>query len=548
MAKEIVYSNNARLQLLEGVNAVADAVKATIGPKGRNAAIKKANGSVVIINDGVSIAKEIELDNEIQDMGAQIIKDVSAKTNDVAGDGSSGSAVLAQAIIKEGIKMVTVGCNPMELRQGMAKAAKDIRALISANAKKVETAEEVEQVATVSAGNDSEIGKIVAEAVTKVGNDGIVTVGESKTSETELKLVEGMQFKRGYLSHYFVNDAERNEVVFENAYILLVSKTVSSMDAIVPLLENISRHGGGRPLLIIAENVEGEALATLVVNNLKKVIKVCAVMAPEYGEQRTAVMKDIAVLTGAKFIDDAAGARLQDVTLDDLGTAQRIIVKKDSTVIITDNKEENVELKKQIKVLRNALDMQSYDNDWEKQKIQERLTRLDGVAATIEVGAGSEVEMKEKKLRIEDALNATKAAVLEGIVPGGGTTLAKIATILKNSNPEFTSNDVKVGYDIVLNALSAPITQIANNAGVKGDVVSYIVSTNTSFSYGYDALKDEYVDMYDAGIVDPAKVIRSSLENAVHISASLLTTEVAVVPKKEQPTQGVMVQVPTMSI
>lgn len=548
MAKEIVYSNNARLQLLEGVNAVADAVKATIGPKGRNAAIKKANGSVVIINDGVSIAKEIELDNEIQDMGAQIIKDVSAKTNDVAGDGSSGSAVLAQAIIKEGIKMVTVGCNPMELRQGMAKAAKDIRALISANAKKVETAEEVEQVATVSAGNDSEIGKIVAEAVTKVGNDGIVTVGESKTSETELKLVEGMQFKRGYLSHYFVNDAERNEVVFENAYILLVSKTVSSMDAIVPLLENISRHGGGRPLLIIAENVEGEALATLVVNNLKKVIKVCAVMAPEYGEQRTAVMKDIAVLTGAKFIDDAAGARLQDVTLDDLGTAQRIIVKKDSTVIITDNKEENAELKKQIKILRNALDVQSYDNDWEKQKIQERLTRLDGVAATIEVGAGSEVEMKEKKLRIEDALNATKAAVLEGIVPGGGTTLAKIATILKNSNPEFTSNDVKVGYDIVLNALSAPITQIANNAGVKGDVVSYIVSTNTSFSYGYDALKDEYVDMYDAGIVDPAKVIRSSLENAVNISASLLTTEVAVVPKKEQPTQGVMVQVPTMSI
>ena len=548
MAKEIVYSNNARLQLLEGVNAVADAVKATIGPKGRNAAIKKSNGSVVIINDGVSIAKEIELDNEIQDMGAQIIKDVSAKTNDVAGDGSSGSAVLAQAIIKEGIKMVTVGCNPMELRQGMAKAAKDIRALISANAKKVETAEEVEQVATVSAGNDSEIGKIVAEAVTKVGNDGIVTVGESKTSETELKLVEGMQFKRGYLSHYFVNDAERNEVVFENAYILLVSKTVSSMDAIVPLLENISRHGGGRPLLIIAENVEGEALATLVVNNLKKVIKVCAVMAPEYGEQRTAVMKDIAVLTGAKFIDDAAGARLQDVTLDDLGTAQRIIVKKDSTVIITDNREENAELKKQINILRNALDMQSYDNDWEKQKIQERLTRLDGVAATIEVGAGSEVEMKEKKLRIEDALNATKAAVLEGIVPGGGTTLAKIATILKNSNPEFTSNDVKVGYDIVLNALSAPITQIASNAGVKGDVVSYIVSTNTSFSYGYDALKDEYVDMYDAGIVDPAKVIRSSLENAVNISASLLTTEVAVVPKKEQPTQGVMVQVPTMSI
>lgn len=544
MAKELIYSESARLQLLEGVNAVADAVKVTMGPKGRNATIKKPNGDAVIINDGVSIAKEIELEGEAQDMGAQLIKDVATKTNDAAGDGTTLSTVLTQALVKEGIKMVTVGCNPIQLRQGINKAVKDVVALISANSKKVETPEQVAQVATISAGNDAEVGKIVADAVQKVGNEGIVTVGESKSAETNLKVVEGMQFNRGFLSPYFINNPEKNEAVLEDALVLLYSKSINNIKSIVPLLEDIARNGGGKPLFIIAENVEGEALSTLVVNQLRKVIKVCAVSAPEYGEQRVATMKDIAILTGAKYIDDAAGQRLEDVTVNDLGIAKQVIVKKDNTVIITDNKAENENLKKQINMLKATLEMGSYANEYEKIKIQERLMRLDGIAATIEVGAGSEIEMKEKKLRIEDALNATKAAVLEGIVPGGGTTLAKIASILKKTNIDDLSSDVRAGYNIVLNALTAPITQIANNAGVKGDVVAYLVGSNTDFTYGYDALEDKYVNMYETGIVDPAKVIRSALENAASISASLLTTEVAIVPKKEQQQPAFAIQMP----
>ena len=544
MAKELIYSESARLQLLEGVNAVADAVKVTMGPKGRNATIKKPNGDAVIINDGVSIAKEIELEGEAQDMGAQLIKDVATKTNDAAGDGTTLSTVLTQALVKEGIKMVTVGCNPIQLRQGINKAVRDVVALISANSKKVETPEQVAQVATISAGNDAEVGKIVADAVQKVGNEGIVTVGESKSAETNLKVVEGMQFNRGFLSPYFINNPEKNEAVLEDALVLLYSKSINNIKSIVPLLEDIARNGGGKPLFIIAENVEGEALSTLVVNQLRKVIKVCAVSAPEYGEQRVATMKDIAILTGAKYIDDAAGQRLEDVTVNDLGVAKQVIVKKDNTVIITDNKAENENLKKQINMLKATLEMGSYANEYEKIKIQERLMRLDGIAATIEVGAGSEIEMKEKKLRIEDALNATKAAVLEGIVPGGGTTLAKIASILKKTNIDDLSADVRAGYNIVLNALTAPITQIANNAGVKGDVVAYLVGTNTDFTYGYDALEDRYVNMYEEGIVDPAKVIRSALENAASISASLLTTEVAIVPKKEQQQPAFAIQMP----
>ena len=544
MAKELIYSESARLQLLEGVNAVADAVKVTMGPKGRNATIKKPNGDAVIINDGVSIAKEIELEGEAQDMGAQLIKDVATKTNDAAGDGTTLSTVLTQALVKEGIKMVTVGCNPIQLRQGINKAVKDVVALISSNSKKVETPEQVAQVATISAGNDAEVGKIVADAVQKVGNEGIVTVGESKSAETNLKVVEGMQFNRGFLSPYFINNPEKNEAVLEDALVLLYSKSINNIKSIVPLLEDIARNGGGKPLFIIAENVEGEALSTLVVNQLRKVIKVCAVSAPEYGEQRVATMKDIAILTGAKYIDDAAGQRLEDVTVNDLGVAKQVIVKKDNTVIITDNKAENENLRKQINMLKATLEMGSYANEYEKIKIQERLMRLDGVAATIEVGAGSEIEMKEKKLRIEDALNATKAAVLEGVVPGGGTTLAKIASILKKTNIDDLSADVRAGYNIVLNALTAPITQIANNAGVKGDVVAYLVGTNTDFTYGYDALEDRYVNMYEEGIVDPAKVIRSALENAASISASLLTTEVAIVPKKEQQPSAFALQMP----
>ena len=548
MARDIIYSENARLQLLEGVNAVANAVKVTLGPKGRNAVIRKENGNAIIINDGVSIAKEIELDNEMQDVGAQLIKDVASRTNDNVGDGTTTSSVLAQSIVKNGIKYVTVGCNPMEIRKGIYDAVRDASALISANAIPVTTSDMVAQVATISAGNDTEVGAIVAEAMEKVGKDGIVTLGESKTAETTLKVVEGMQFNRGYLSPYFITNQERNEAILDNPYVLLVSKPITTIKSIVPLLETISREGSGRPLFILAENVEGEALATLVVNNLKKVIKVCAVSAPEYGDQRTQTMQDIGILTSAKFIDDQAGARLEDTTIDMLGTAKQIIVKKDSTIIITDNRESNAELKKQISMLKSKLELNQFKHNFEKIQVQERLMRLDGAAATIEVGANSELEMKEKKLRIEDALNATKAAVAEGIVAGGGTMLAKISNTLKLAYPVFTSPDVKAGYDIVLEALMAPITQIANNAGVKGDVVAHIVSTNTDMQQGYDALNNEYCNMYEKGIVDPAKVTRSALENAASISASLLTTEVAIVPKKEQANNGVMVSMPNMML
>lgn len=534
MAKELIYSEAARTQLLDGVNAVADAVKVTMGPKGRNASIRKPNGDVVIINDGVSIAKEIELDNELQDMGAQLVKDVSSKTNDAAGDGSTLSCVLTQSFVKEGIKMVTVGCNPIQIRQGIQRGVRDVVALIQSNARKVDTHEQVAQVAAISAGNDVTVGKLVADAVEKVGNDGIITVGESKTAETSLKVVEGLQFNRGYLSPYFINNAERNEVLLEDALVLVYSKSINNIKSIVPLLERIAASGENKPLLIIADNVEGEALSTLVVNHLKKVIKVCAVAAPEYGEQRSLVMQDIAILTGATYIDDAAGQRLETATIESLGRAKQVIVKKDQTIIVTDNKEENTLLKKQISALKSQLDISTI-NEWERKKIQERLARLDGVAATIEVGASSEVELKERKLRIEDALSATKAAVLEGIVPGGGTMLAKIASILKQNPVKDLPTDVQAGYNIVLKAITAPITQIANNAGVSGDIVSYIVGSNQDMTYGYDALEDKYVNMYDAGIVDPAKVIRSALENSASIAASLLTTEVAIVPKKEQP-------------
>lgn len=547
MAKEMVYSDNARLELLKGVNAVADAVRVTMGPKGRNATIKKANGDTVIINDGVSIAKEIDLDNEIQDMGAQLVKDVSSKTNEAVGDGTTLSCVLTQALVKEGIKMVTVGCNPIQLRQGMNKAVKDVVALISANSKKVETPEQVAQVATVSAGNDEEVGKLVAEAMQKVGNEGIVTVSESKSAETNLKVVEGMQFPRGFLSPYFITNAERGEAVLEDALVLLYSGKISNIKNIVPLLETVARSGNGQPILIIADSIEGEGLSTLVVNHLRKVVRVCAVNAPEYGDRRISAMQDIAVLTGAKYVDANAGQLLEQVTLNDLGHAKQVIVRKDNTIIITENKEENEPLRKRISQLKKTLELGKFANSWEEQQIKERIMKLDGVAATIEVGAGSEIEMKEKKLRIEDALNATKAAIAEGIVPGGGTSLVKIANVLGKTNVDLTA-DAKAGYKIVLDALVAPVTQIANNAGKKGDVIAYVVGSNANFNEGYDALNDAYVDMIKEGIVDPAKVVRSALENAASVSASLLTTEVAIVPKKEKETAGIALQMPTMGM
>lgn len=535
MAKEIVYSAAARLQLLEGVNAVANAVKVTLGPKGRNAVIGKVNGNPMIINDGVSIAKEIEMDNEIQAVGAQLVQDVASKTNDVVGDGTSTSTVLAQAIVTEGIKVISAGYNPMEIRQGINIAVDEVKDYIKAIAKPVSTKEEIAQVATISAGNNEEIGNLIAEAMEKVGNEGIITVAESKTNETTLKVVDGMQFDRGYISPYFINNAERSTVELDDALILLVGKTLSSLSEIVPILEKVAREG--KPIVVIAENVEGEALSTLIVNTMRKTLKAVAIPAPEYGEQRINTMKDIAVLTGAAYIDPNAGFKLEDIDLKQLGTAKKVTVTKDHTVIVVDSEgTENPALKEQVTALKAKLTLKTYSSDYERQHLQERLARLDGGVAVIAVGAGSEVEMKEKKLRIEDALNATRAAVLEGVVPGGGATLAHISS--KLNTKKFDSEDVKVGYTIVKKSLEAPLVQIANNAGVKGDVIAEKIKSTNDFNKGYDALKGKYVDMIEAGIIDPAKVTRSALENAANISASLLTTEVAIVPKKEQP-QGI---------
>ena len=538
MSKDIIYSESARTELLKGVNAVADAVKVTLGPKGRNAVIGKENGTPMIINDGVSIAKEIELDNETQSVGAQLIQAAASRANDAAGDGTSAACVLTQALVNEGIKAITAGWNPMEVRQGIELAVKDVKDEIKKIAKPVSSKEETIQVAAISAGNNTEIGTIIADAFDKVGKDGIITVSESKTAETTLKTVEGMQFNRGYISPYFVTERGANSVVFEDCYVLLVGKTISRITEIVPLLEQIARDG--RPVLIIAENVEGEALATIITNNMRKVLKAVAISAPEYGEQRINTMKDIAVMTGGTFLDDTTGSKLETATIDQLGIASRVVVTKNNTTIVVNNK--NDDLKTLVRELQNKIELKTYDSEYEERQIKERLARLAGGVADIAVGAGSEIEMKEKKLRIEDALNATKAAIEEGIVPGGGVTLLKISNKLRRK--KFDSEDIAVGYRIVVKALEAPITQIANNAGVKGDVVADRVKRFTNISKGYDALKNQYVDMYKAGIVDPAKVIRSSLENAANISASLLTTEVAIVPKKEQPNAGINLVAP----
>lgn len=541
MSKDIIYSESARSELLKGVNAVADAVKVTIGPKGRNAVIGKENGTPVIINDGVSIAKEIELENEIQSVGAQLIQAVASKTNDVAGDGTSASSVLTQAIVNEGIKAITAGWNPMEVRQGIELAVKDVKEQIKSMSKPVSSKEETIQVAAISAGNNTEIGSIIADAFDKVGKDGIITVSESKTAETTLKTVEGMQFNRGYISPYFVTNRESSNVIFEDCYVLLVGKTISRLSECVGILEQVAQTG--RPLLIIAENVEGEALATIITNNMRKTLKAVAISAPEYGEQRINTMKDIAVMTGGIFLDDTTGSKLEEATKEQLGIASRVVVGKNNTTIVVNVK--NNELKALVRELQNKLTLKTYDSEYEERQIKERLARLAGGVAVIEVGAGSEVEMKEKKLRIEDALNATKAAIEEGIVPGGGVTLLKVAR--KLNRKKFDSEDIGVGYKIVVKALEAPLVQIANNAGVKGDVIADRVRRFNSDSKGYDALKNKYVDMYEAGIVDPAKVIRSSLENAANVSASLLTTEVAIVPKKEQPAAGINI-VPPMAL
>ncbi len=526
MAKEIFYGEDARRKLQAGVDQLADTVKITLGPKGRNVLISKSFGSPLITNDGVTIAKEIELKDPVENMGAQVVKEVASKTNDVAGDGTTTATLIAQSIIREGFKNVAAGANPMELKKGIQGAVDVAVDEISKIARKVETQESIAQVASVSAA-DEEIGVLIAEAMEKVGKDGVITVEESKSLGTTLEVVEGMQFDRGYLSAYMVSDTEKMEANLENPLILITDKKITNIQDLVPILEQVMKQG--RKLLIIAEDVEGEALATMVVNKLRGVIDVVAVKAPGYGERRKAMLEDIAILTGATVIASDLGYELKEITMDMLGTASTVKVDKDNTVIVG-----GIGDKEAVKARVNSLKSQIEEttSEFDKEKLQERLAKLAGGVAVIKVGAATETELKERKLRIEDALNATKAAVEEGIVAGGGVALVNTIPAV-SAYVDSLAGDVRTGAAIIKRALEEPVRQIAENAGLEGSVVVAEVKTRDK-GVGFNAATEEYVDMIAAGIVDPAKVTRSALQNAASASAMLLTTEAGVVDAKEE--------------
>ena len=518
MAKKIIFDEEARKGLLRGIDAVADAVKVTLGPKGRNVILEKKFGSPQIVNDGVTIAKEIELEDPLENSGAQLLKEVSSKTNDVAGDGTTTASVLAQAIVREGVRNLTAGANPMCMKRGMDKAVNIALETIKKMAQPVDSQEKLAQVAAISAGNNEEIGKLVAEAMEKVGHDGVITVEESKSTGTNLKVVEGMQFDKGYISPYFVTDPERMEAVLEDAYVLCVNKKINLIADLVPVLEQVARDG--RSLLIIAEDVEGEALATLVVNTMRKVLRAVAVKAPGFGDRRKAMLEDIAILTGGQLFTEELGIKLENVTVQMLGQAKRVTVTKDDTTIVVGD-ETKRQIEDRVKLIKRQIE--TSDSEYDKEKLQERLAKLSG-------GVASEVELKERKLRIEDALNATRAAKEEGIVPGGGVALIRVMQDLEKAinTVSYTTDDEKVGFRILLDSLYIPLKQIADNAGVKGEVVVETVK-KLPVNEGYDAMSNQYVDMIKAGIVDPAKVTRSALQNAVSVAGMLLTTEAAVV-------------------
>ena len=539
MAKELYYGEDARRKLLAGIDELANTVKITLGPKGRNVLIEKKFGSPLITNDGVTIAREIELEDAVENMGAQLVKEVATKTNDVAGDGTTTATLLAQAILHEGFKNVAAGANPMDLRKGINGAVEVAVEEIKNISKKVENKDSIAQVASVSAG-DNEIGSLIAEAMEKVGTDGVITVEESKSMGTTLEVVEGMQFDRGYLSAYMVNDADKMEANMQNPYILLTDKKISNIQDILPILEQIVQQG--RKLLIVAEDVDGEALATLVVNKLRGTFDCVAVKAPGFGDRRKAMMEDIAVLTGATVISEEVGYDIKEATLDMLGTAASVKVTKDNTVIV-DGSGEKAEIEARIKQIRNEYEAST--SDFDREKLQERLAKLSGGVAVIKVGAATETELKERKLRIEDALNATKAAVEEGIVAGGGVALANtIKAVEKYVNS--LSGDEKTGAAIIMRALEEPVRQIAENAGKEGSVVIAEVKTCKAGT-GFNAITEEYVDMISAGIVDPAKVTRSALQNAASVSATLLTTEAGIVEvKKDEPAMPPMGGMPGM--
>ncbi len=526
MPKQLLFSDEARAALLRGVNIMSAAVKATLGPKGRNVVIDKKFGSPTITKDGVTVAKEIELKDNNEDMGAQMIKEVASKTSDVAGDGTTTATVLAQAIFREGLKNVTAGANPMGLKRGIEQAVAAVVEDLKRLSKSTKDKKEISQVATIASNNDKTIGTLIAEAMEKVGKDGVITVEESKSSETVLDVVEGMQFDRGYLSPYFVTDAERMEVVIEDAAILIHEKKISVMKDMLPLLEQVAR--SGKPLLVIAEDVEGEALATLVVNKLRGTLSCSAVKAPGFGDRRKAMLEDIAVLTGGKAITEDLGIKLENIKLEDLGRAKKVVVDKDNTTIV-EGAGKSSAIEGRIKQIRTQID--DTTSDYDKEKLQERLAKLAGGVAVIKVGAATETAMKEKKARVEDALNATRAAVEEGIVPGGGVALLRCAKAVEKLKLE---GDEAVGANIVRRALEEPIRQIVENAGLEGSVVVEKVKAAQVPTYGFDAESMDYVDMFQAGIIDPTKVERIALENAASIASLLLTTEALITDLPEE--------------
>ncbi len=530
MGKIIKFNEDARKALEVGVDTLADAVKITLGPKGRNVVLDRGFGAPMITNDGVTIAKEIELKDPIENLGAQIVKEVATKSNDVAGDGTTTATVLAQALIKEGLKMVASGANPVFIRRGMELASKKVIEELTKRAKKVESNEEIAQVGAISAG-DVEIGQLIAQAMEKVGESGVITVEEARSLDTTLEVVEGMQFDNGYLSPYMVSDSERMVVEMDNPFVLITDKKIANMKELLPILEKTVELG--RPMLIIAEDVEGEALATLVVNKLRGTLNIAAVKAPAFGDRRKAMLQDIAILTGGEVISEEKGIKLETADLNFLGQAKKVRITKDNTVIV-DGLGEKDEIQARIGQIKNAI--AETTSDYDREKLQERLAKLAGGVAVIKVGAATETEMKERKLRIEDALNATKAAVEEGIVPGGGTILIQIAKAIEDFKLE---GEEGLGVEIVKKALSAPLRQIVINAGIDAGVVIEKVK-NSENGTGFDAAKEEYVDMVKAGIIDPAKVTRSAIQNAVSVSSVLLTTEVAVGNEKEESPAGGM--------
>ena len=524
MAKIINFNDEARKKLEIGVNILADAVKVTLGPRGRNVVLEKTYGPPLITNDGVTIAKEIELEDPFENMGAALVKEVAIKSNDVAGDGTTTATILAQAIVKEGLKMLSAGANPIFLKKGIELATKEAVEILKQKAKKIESNEEISQVASISAA-DEEIGKLIAQAMAKVGETGVITVEEAKSLETTLEIVEGMQFDKGYVSPYMVTDSERMTAELDNPFVLITDKKVSSMKELLPLLEQTVQMS--RPVLIVADDIEGEALTTLVINKLRGTLNVVAVKAPAFGDRRKAILEDIAILTGGEVISEEKGMKLEEATIEQLGRAKTVKVTKDLTVIV-DGFGEQTEISARVNLIKSQ--MEETTSDYDKEKLQERLAKLSGGVAVIKVGAATEIEMKERKLRIEDALNATRAAVEEGIVSGGGTILLDIIDSMKDFNE---AGEVAMGIEIVKRALEAPIKQIAENCGLNGGVVLEKVRTSPK-GFGFDAKNEKYVNMIESGIIDPAKVTRAAIQNSASVASLLLTTEVVIANKKEK--------------